>query len=98
MPGVVEALGRWSASLDLFARLAPGLTVVPVVVSGVLSPAAFRTPLTFLSRPEEDRRWLACNLQMLVPALRNVSPSVTFGLTIRATAGEAINTVVLPQV
>jgi 1-acyl-sn-glycerol-3-phosphate acyltransferase len=96
--GAVEALGRWSASVDLFARLAPDLTIVPVVVSGVLSPAAFGNPLTRLRRPEEDRRWLASNLQMLVPALRNVSPRVTFGPPIRGSAGEAISNVVLPEV
>src|SRR5215212_7344219 len=33
MPGAVEVLGRWSANVDLFARLAPNLTIVPVVVS-----------------------------------------------------------------
>jgi 1-acyl-sn-glycerol-3-phosphate acyltransferase len=98
MPGAVEVLGRWSANVDLFARLAPNLTVVPVVVSGVLSPAAFGNPLTRLRRPEGDRRWLASNLQMLVPALRNVSPRVTFGLPIRDSAGGPISTVVLPEV
>ena len=98
MPGAVEALGRWSANVDLFARLAPNLTIVPVVVSGVLSPAAFGNPLTRLRRTEEDRRWLASNLQMLVPALRNVSPRVTFGPPIRDSAGETISTVVLPEV
>ncbi len=36
LPGAVEALERWSESLDLFARLVPGLTVVPAVVSGVI--------------------------------------------------------------
>jgi len=97
VPGAGEALGRWSASVDLFARLAPKLTVVPVVVSGVLSPTAFATPLTCLRRREEDRQWLASNLQMLVPALRNVSPRVTFGPPIRATAGKAISTVVLVE-
>jgi putative hemolysin len=98
MPGAAEVLGRWSANMDLFWRLAPNLTVVPVIVSGVLSPAAFGNPLTRLRRPEEDRRWLASNLQMLVPALRNVSPRVTFGPPICDNAGEAISTVVLPEV
>ena len=32
LPGAVESLGRWSSSADLFARLAPDLAVVPVVV------------------------------------------------------------------
>jgi 1-acyl-sn-glycerol-3-phosphate acyltransferase len=98
MPGAVEVLGRWSANVDLFARLAPNLTVVPVVVSGVLSPAAFGNPLIRLRRTEEDRRWLASNLQMLVPALRNVSPRVSFGPPIRDSADKTISTLVLPEV
>ena len=99
LPGAVESLGRWSVSVDLFAGLAPKLTVVPVVVSGVLSPAAFGNPLTRLRRQkEDDRQWLASNLQMLVPALRNVSPRVTFGPPIRDDAKGAISTVMLPEV
>jgi hypothetical protein len=33
-----------------------------------------------------------------VPALRNVSPRVTFGPPIRDSAGETISTIVLPEV
>lgn len=84
LPGAVEALDRWSASIDLFARLAPRLAVVPTVVSGVLSPAALRNPLTFLRRRKEDREWLAATLQMMTPALRNVTTRVAFGRPVRA--------------
>lgn len=98
MPGAVEALERWSASVDVFARLAPDLAVVPVAVSGVFSPVAVRNPLTYLRRREEDRRWLASNLQMLVPALRNVTPRVTFGASVRtADAGNAVSQRVLAE-
>ncbi len=84
LPGAVEALERWSESLDLFARLVPGLTVVPVVVSGVLSPTALRNPLVFVRRRSRDREWLAATLQMLTPALRNVTTRVAFGRPVRA--------------
>jgi 1-acyl-sn-glycerol-3-phosphate acyltransferase len=97
-PGAIEALERWSTSVDLFARLAPDLTVVPVAVSGVFSPIALRNPLTYLRRREEDRWWLASNLQMLVPALRNVTVRVTFGVSIRtADAGDAVSQRVLAE-
>jgi putative hemolysin len=79
LPDAAEAIERWSTSVDLFARLVPGLTVVPVIVSGVLSPAALRNPLTRLRRRKEDREWLAATLQMMTPALRNVTTRVTFG-------------------
>ncbi|MBA2443490.1 MAG: 1-acyl-sn-glycerol-3-phosphate acyltransferase [Rubrobacter sp.] len=84
LPGATEALGRWSASVDLFARLAPELTIVPAIVSGVISPTALRSPLTYLRRQERDRRWLAATLQMLVPALRDVVTRVDFGRPVAA--------------
>jgi hypothetical protein len=83
LPGAVEALERWSESLDLFARLVPDLTVVPAVVSGVLSPTALRNPLIFVRRRPRDREWLAASIQMLTPTLRNVTTTVAFGRPVR---------------
>ena len=83
LPGAVEALEHWSASVDLFARLVPNLVVVPVIVSGVLSPTALRNPLTFLRRQKEDREWLAATIQMMVPALRDVTTRIAFGRPVR---------------
>ncbi len=96
LAGAVEALEDWSESLDLFARLVPGLTVVPAVVSGVLSPTALRNPLTFVRRRPRDREWLAATLQMLTPALRNVTTRVAFGRPVRA-EDEAITQSVLNE-
>jgi hypothetical protein len=87
LPGAVEALNRWSSSADLFARLVPGLVVVPVVVSGVISPSALRNPLIHLRRRRRDREWLAATLQVLVPALRNVDARVEFGNPLYAEPG-----------
>jgi len=89
LPGAGAALERWSGSLDLFARLVPDLTVVPAVVSGVLSPTALRNPLIFVRRHPRDREWLAATLQMLTPALRNVTTRVAFGHPVRARDGVA---------
>jgi 1-acyl-sn-glycerol-3-phosphate acyltransferase len=84
LPGASEALERWSGSLDFFARLVGDLTVVPAVVSGVLSPAALRNPLTLVRRRQKDREWLAATIQMLTPVLRNVTTRVSFGRPVRA--------------
>jgi hypothetical protein len=84
LPGAAEALADWSGSVDLFARLVPGLTVVPAVVSGVISPAALRNPVALVRRDPRDRRWLSATLQMLVPALRDVTTRVGFGRPLRA--------------
>ncbi len=97
VPGAVEALERWSASVDLFARLAPGLTVVPVVVSGVLSPDALRNPLTFLRRRKEDQEWLAATLQMLAPGLYDVTAKVQFGHPIDASAQAPVERAVVSE-
>jgi hypothetical protein len=83
LPGARDALERWSESLDLFARLVPDLKVVPAVVSGVLSPLALRNPLILVRRHRRDREWLAATLQMLTPALRNVTTRVVFGRPMR---------------
>ena len=96
--GGVEALERWSTSADLFAQLVPDLTIVPAAVSGVFSPIALRNPLTSLRHREEDRWWLASNLQMLMPALRNVTTRVTFGVAFRtADARVAVSQRVLTE-
>jgi Acyltransferase len=79
LPGAIEALGRWSESLELFARLVPDLTVVPAAVSGVLSPIALHNPVVLVRRRRRDREWLASRLQMLMPILRNVTTRVAFG-------------------
>lgn len=84
LPGAMESLERWSSSVDLFARLIPNLTVVPAVVSGVISTAALRNPLTRLRRRQRDREWLAATLQMLAPVLRDVTVRVSFGQPIIA--------------
>ncbi len=84
LPGAAGALECWSESLDLFVRLVPDLTVVPAIVSGVLSPAALRNPLTLVRRRQKDRQWLAATIQMLAPALRNVTTRVSFGPAVRA--------------
>jgi hypothetical protein len=98
LPGAVEALERWSTSVELFARLAPDLTIVPVAVSGVFSRIALRNPLIYLRQREQDRWWLASNLQMLVPALRNVTTRVAFGVSIRAAdAGDSVSERVLAE-
>ncbi len=87
MPGAAEALGAWHGSVDLFARLVPGLVVVPAVVSGVISRDALKNPITRIRGTPRDREWLAATLQVLVPALRDVTTRVEFGVPIRP-AGE----------
>src|ERR671917_376656 len=97
LPGAVEALDHWSSSADLFARLTPGLAVVPVVVSGVISPSALRNPLTHLRRRGRDREWLAPTLQGVIPAPRHVGARGGFGRPPYAEPGAAIGETVIEE-
>lgn len=69
MPGAADSLADWSESLDLLARLAGEVTVAPMIVGGVITPAALRHPLTRLRREQADRRWLAAIVQLMLPRL-----------------------------
>jgi len=99
LPGAVEALERWTASVELFARLVPDLAVVPAIVGGVLSTSVLRNPLTLLRQRKEDREWLAATLQMMTPGLYDVTPRVAFGRPVRAgdSSDRAIGRVVLEE-
>jgi hypothetical protein len=102
---ILESLSRIPArrlahqilTYDIFARLTSGLAIVPVVVSGVISPSALRNPLIHLRRRSRDREWLAATLQVLVPALRNVDGTVEFGHPIHAEAVAAIGEAVIEE-
>jgi hypothetical protein len=80
LPGAVLSLEGWSESFAVFARLAPESQVLPAVVSGVLSPAAQRNPLTRLRRTRQDRERLAAMLQVMLPIYQGVEVRIAFGV------------------
>lgn len=88
MPGAANALQRWSPSLELFLRRAPGTRVTPVVVSGVLSPGWLRSPVTRLRQEAKDKQKVAeaCQViqQLIAPGSLLTSPLVTFGPALAA--------------
>ncbi len=86
-PSALASLEGWSDSLDLFARLAPGVPVVPVIVSDVQSPAALRHPLTRLRRHPDAQQWLAAILQVLWPHLATTPVRVQFAEPLVAETG-----------
>lgn len=90
LDGAEQSLETWSDSMDALARLAPGVTVVPAIVGGVLSPAALRHPLTALRSKPQDRQWLAALLQLQLRSLQGVTVNVAFGRALRIGAGEPI--------
>jgi 1-acyl-sn-glycerol-3-phosphate acyltransferase len=81
-PDAVAAVARWSRSTELLARLAPGVTVLPVAVSGVLSERALAHPLSRARASVEDRELAAATLQ-IVRRDRDIRPKVIFGEPLR---------------
>jgi len=65
LPGAVEALERWSSSIGVFTRLMSTTTIIPVIVSGVLSAKATYHPLTRIRRLAKDRERLGATIQIL---------------------------------
>ena len=84
--GLDDALTTWKRSLDLLVRLAPAVHIVPVLVSGVISAQAARSPLRNLRRSRAGRDHLSTMLQLGIPAWRAVSAEVRFGPPLPAAA------------
>ncbi len=73
------SLRGWSKSIGVLARQVSDVRIVPAIVSGVVCATARNHPITELRRAEKDRERFAALLQVVVPAYRTVSVSVTFG-------------------
>jgi 1-acyl-sn-glycerol-3-phosphate acyltransferase len=86
MAGAAASLEDWSSSLELLARMAGPVTVLPAIVSGVITPAALHHPLTRLRRTPHDRQWLAAILQLIWPSLQRTTVRVSFGHPLSADA------------
>nr|NLI50923.1 glycerol acyltransferase [Propionibacterium sp.] len=78
----LAALAGWSRSPELFARLVPGLPVLPLAVSGVLAERSLRHPVARLRRDPEARELAAATLQV-VRADRSLRPRVLVGEPLR---------------
>ena len=76
------ALDGWGRSIELFVRLAPQTTVVPVAVSGVISQRMLRSPIARRRATPEDRELAAATLQVLLRD-RSVNPVVSVGEPLR---------------
>lgn len=73
LPGALDSLDNWNPSMGLFARMVPGLAIVPVIVSGVVARQAVFHPLTHIRRKRADRESFGASLQLIMKQLR---PSV----------------------
>ncbi len=81
LPGAVESLSRWSASLGLIARSVPEANIVTTIVSGVLARNSLRNPLTRWPRDPRQRQLLAEIIQVVHQALLPYGISVSTRLS-----------------
>ncbi len=81
--GAAEAVETWLPGIDFFFRHAPGLRLLPTVVSGVVSPQWARHPLTWLRRKQIDKQRLSefgqVISQLLFPGRLMLTPRLSFG-------------------
>lgn len=80
------SLSGWIESTGLLARLMPEMRIVPAIVSGVFSPAAYRNPLA-LRKPElAQRERMAAMMQVMWPGYQNSPVRLCFGSALHAAA------------
>jgi hypothetical protein len=87
MPHADIDFGLWSRSLEIFLKHVPQTRVLVTIVSGVISRAAFRHPITWFRKNRPDRQRLAFMLQMMRQTLADKE---IFGLMPRVTFGDLI--------
>jgi 1-acyl-sn-glycerol-3-phosphate acyltransferase len=88
-----DSLGSWSRSIELIARLATGAVIVPALVSGAVSRAAFDHPLARRRAPQKERQRFASLLQLALPAYQHDPVAVRFGAPIAAATPRVNETV-----
>lgn len=87
MPNPDSEFHLWSRSLEIFLNHVPGLQILVTIASGVISPKAFRHPITWFRRRRPDRQRLAFLYQL---ARQFLTGRETFGLNPRVTFGEIV--------
>jgi hypothetical protein len=87
MPDPGAEFNRWSRSLEIFMQRVPDLQILVTMVSGVISPAAMRHPITWLRKARPDKQRLAFIYQL---AWQILGGRQKFDLTPRVTFGEVL--------
>lgn len=69
LPGMRQAIDRWSSSIEIMIRSVPDTQVVVAMVSGVLERRSLRHPLVYVKKNLQDRQKVAEAIQ----AIRHLS-------------------------
>ena len=89
LPGMREALSRWSESIEIMIRSVPDTQVVVSIVSGVLDRGSMRNPLVYIKKNLRDRQKVAEALQAIRHLVRSkalpLTPRISLGRPLRFT-------------
>lgn len=81
--GSLQALDRWSPSIEWILHQLPETQLVPIIVSGVLAKTSLKNPLTRLKKNAWEKRKLAEFLQVSQQLIFSkkfpIKPRLTFG-------------------
>jgi hypothetical protein len=88
MPRPGAEFDRWSRSLEIFLKHVPQTQVLVTIVSGVISKAAMRHPITWFRTTRPDRQRLAFMYQFI---RQMIAGTELFGLVPRVTFGDLIS-------
>lgn len=89
-----ESLASWSRSIELIARLAPQTQIVPALVRGAVSRAAFDHRLARRRAPARERQRFASLLQLALPGYQRELVSVTFGAAVSGSSAGVQDSVI----
>ena len=82
-PGAERAFAQWINVFDTFFNYVKGLRVVPTIVSGVVSAAWVKHPITLLRREQIDKQRLAefgqVISQLRQPGKLMLTPRISIG-------------------
>ncbi|MFZ5822086.1 MAG: glycerol acyltransferase [Chloroflexota bacterium] len=73
-PGAAESLDKWTDSVGVFVRMAPGTAILPILVRGVIWEKTARHILARVKKTREEREKLAAALQLLAHVILGVRP------------------------
>jgi len=80
------SLGSWSRSVEIIARLVPGLSIVPALVSGAVSQRAFAHPVAVRRKTVREQQRVATLLQLAFRSYQRDRLLVRFGPALRNAA------------
>ena len=82
-PGAEEAIDYWLEVFDIFFRYVNGLKILPIIISGVVSPKWAKHPITWLRKKQIDKQRLA-EYGQVITQIRNpgrlyLEPRISIG-------------------